>query len=97
MKLLFAYENPLPNAEADAEVFVTTSKYLAARFPGSRLHAPIAAGASREQVEALAGQELVPAMAPLRPAAAFSIAKNGSSAPWSIRDCSPRWSSMTPL
>ena len=69
MKLLFAYENPLPNAEADAEVFVTTSKYLAAHFPGSRLHAPIAAGASREQVEALAGQELVPAMAPLRPAA----------------------------
>ena len=69
MKLLFAYENPLPNAEADAEVFVTTSKYLAAHFPGSKLHAPIAAGASREQVEALAGQELVPAKAPLRPAA----------------------------
>jgi starch synthase len=69
MKLLFAYENPLPNAEADAEVFITTAKYLASHFPGSRLHAPIATGASREQVEALAGLALVPAKAPLRPAA----------------------------
>ena len=69
MKLLFAYENPLPNAEADAEVFVTTAKYLAEHFPGSRLHAPIAAGATLEQVERLAGMQVVPAKAPLKPAA----------------------------
>ncbi len=69
MKLLFAYENPLPNAEADAEVFVTTAKYLGRHFPSSHLHAPIAAKVSREQVEALAGMALVPAKAPLHPAA----------------------------
>jgi len=69
MKLLFAYENPLPNAEADAEVFVTTAKYLGSHFPLSQLHAPIAAGASRAQLEALAGMALVPAKVPLRPAA----------------------------
>ena len=69
MKLLFAYENPLPNAEADAEVFITTAKYLGSHFPGSRLHAPLAARVSQEQVEALAGLPLVPARAPRRPAA----------------------------
>ncbi len=69
MKLLFAYENPLPNAEADAEVFITTAKYLSRHFPGSRLHAPTAAGTSQEQVETFAGLPLVPAKAPLRPAA----------------------------
>jgi len=69
MKLLFAYENPLPNAEADAEVFVTTAKYLAAHFPGSRLHAPLGQGASLEQVERLAGLPVVPAKVPLHPAA----------------------------
>jgi glycosyltransferase involved in cell wall biosynthesis len=68
MKLLFAYENPLPNAEADAEVFVTTAKYLAPHFPGSRLHAPLAAGARHDHVETLAGVALVAAKAPLRPA-----------------------------
>lgn len=69
MKLLFAFENPLPSAEADAEVFLTTAKYLSRHFPMSRLHSPVAAGASREQIETLAGMALVPAWAPLRPAA----------------------------
>ena len=69
MKLLFAYENPLPNAEADAEVFVNTAKYLAAHFPRSRLHAPLAAPASRAEVERAAGMPLVAALAPRRPAA----------------------------
>lgn len=69
MKLLFAYENPLPNAEADAEVFVTTAKYLATHFPGSRLHAPLASGVRPIQVEQLAGLPLVQATAPLKPAA----------------------------
>ncbi len=69
MKLLFAYENPLPNAEADAEVFVTTGEYLAPHFPGSRLHAPLGPKASLAQVERLAGLPVVPAKVPLRPAA----------------------------
>lgn len=69
MKLLFAYENLLPNAEADAEVFVTTAKYLGPHFPGSRLHAPVAAGASQDKVESLAALPLIPARAPRRPAA----------------------------
>ncbi len=69
MKLLFAYENPLPNAEADAEVFVNTAKYLARHFAAARLHAPVAASADRAAVERLAGMPLVQAKGPLRPAA----------------------------
>ena len=42
MKILFAFENNLPNAEADAEVFVTTAKYLAPHAAESWLHAPLA-------------------------------------------------------
>jgi glycosyltransferase involved in cell wall biosynthesis len=67
MKLLFAYENPLPNAEADAEVFVTTARYLAPHFPGSVLHAPIARDAMA-QVGNLARMPLLRARTPLRPA-----------------------------
>ncbi len=69
MKILFAFENSLPNAEADAEVFVTTAKYLAPYTSGATLHAPIAKGATRAQIRALAGMDVVPVWAPLAPAA----------------------------
>lgn len=69
MKLLFTFENPLPNAEADAEVFVNTAKYLAVHFPQSRLHAPLGAPGLRATVERAAGMPLVAAWAPGRPGA----------------------------
>jgi alpha-maltose-1-phosphate synthase len=69
MRILFAFENPLPNAEADAEVFVTTAKYLAPFTTGAVLHAPVAKGATLEQVRGLAGMDILPVWAPLAPAA----------------------------
>ncbi len=69
MKILFAYENPLPNTQADAEVFVTTTKYLARLAPGSVLHVPLARAADRTMAEALAGTGVLRAWAPGRPAA----------------------------
>jgi glycosyltransferase involved in cell wall biosynthesis len=69
MKILFAFENPLPNAEADAEVFVTTAKYLAPSTTGASLHTPIAGTATPESVASLAGMRIVQAWAPLAPAA----------------------------
>ena len=69
MRVLFAFENSLPNAEADAEVFVTTAKYLAPYTAGSWLHAPVIKTSSRQAVERLAGMPIVQAWAPLAPAA----------------------------
>ncbi|MDR3683511.1 MAG: glycosyltransferase family 4 protein [Geothrix sp.] len=69
MKILFAFENPLPNAEADAEVFVTTAKYLAPMAKAAWLHAPLAENAQPEAIRALAGMPIIRAWAPLRPAA----------------------------
>src|SRR5712671_3241765 len=40
VKILFAFENPLPNAQADAEVFVATAKHLAAFATRAWLHVP---------------------------------------------------------
>jgi glycosyltransferase involved in cell wall biosynthesis len=68
MKILFAFENPLPSAEADAEVFVTTGKYLAPLTEQSWLHVPLADETPRETINALAGMPVVRAHAPLRPA-----------------------------
>lgn len=68
MRILFAFENPLPNAEADAEVFVTTAKYLAPFTTGATLHAPVAEGATVQAVTTLAGMEILPVWAPLAPA-----------------------------
>ena len=69
MKILFTFENPLPSAEADAEVFVTTARYLAPLAPGSLLCVPMRglgdAAASRD----LAGMPTSRAYAPIRPAA----------------------------
>jgi len=69
MKILFAFENPLPNAEADAEVFVTTAKYLSPFAADSWLHAPVAAGATVAAVTSLAGVNIIEVWAPLTPAA----------------------------
>jgi glycosyltransferase involved in cell wall biosynthesis len=69
MKLLFAFENPLPSAEADAEVFVTTAKYLKPLVSQAWLHVPMASGGDRDKVAALAGMPIVRAWAPIRPAA----------------------------
>ena len=69
MRILFAFENPLPNAEADAEVFATTAKYLGPLTEGSWLHAPVAAGSTPEAVSRAVGMPIVRAWAPLKPAA----------------------------
>jgi glycosyltransferase involved in cell wall biosynthesis len=67
MKVLFAFENPLPSAEADAEVFVTTARYLTPLISESWLHVPVSAG-GLDATRALAGMPIVAAYAPLRPA-----------------------------
>lgn len=41
MKILFAFENALPNAEADAEVFITTARYLSSHLEAGWLHVPV--------------------------------------------------------
>ena len=69
MKILFAFENPLPSAEADAEVFVTTSKYLAPLTTRSWLHVPVSDSVKRDAISTLAGMPVIRACAPLRPAA----------------------------
>jgi glycosyltransferase involved in cell wall biosynthesis len=69
MRILFTFENPLPSAEADAEVFVTTARYLAPLTSGSWLRVPMADAGTLEVVGKLAGMPAVRAHAPLRPAA----------------------------
>ena len=68
MKILFAFENVLPNAEADAEVFITTARYLGADLAASWLHVPVAPE-NLDTATALAGMPIIRAFAPLRPAA----------------------------
>lgn len=68
MKILFAYENPLPNAQADAEVFVATARHLAAYTSQAWLHAPVASEANYKTAATLAAMPIVRACAPLRPA-----------------------------
>ncbi|WP_428377252.1 glycosyltransferase family 4 protein [Lichenicoccus sp.] len=69
MKVLFAFENPLPSNEADAEVFTTTARYLARHVQQSWLHLPLAAGTAAEPAARIAGMPVVRAWAPVRPAA----------------------------
>jgi glycosyltransferase involved in cell wall biosynthesis len=64
MRILFAFENPLPSAEADAEVFVTTAKYLAPLTYQSWLHVP----AQDNVAGNLAQMPVVRARAPMEPA-----------------------------
>jgi glycosyltransferase involved in cell wall biosynthesis len=65
MRILFTFENPLPSAEADAEVFVTTARYLAPLTTGSWLHVPAADAAGLEAAGKLAGMPAVRAHAPI--------------------------------
>ncbi len=69
MKILFTFENPLPNDQADAEVFVTTAKYLAPHTTRSWLHVPSPNSAGCKAAAALAQMPVVRALAPNRPAA----------------------------
>lgn len=66
MKILFAFENALPNTEADAEVFITTARYLSAHLDGSWLHVPIPQS-RRTKVEALAAMPVIRAFALPKP------------------------------
>jgi glycosyltransferase involved in cell wall biosynthesis len=69
LKILFTFENPLPNAQADAEVFVTTARHLAGFASRAWLHVPASDPANCAAAAALAGMPVVRASAPLRPAA----------------------------
>src|SRR5580698_5304558 len=68
MKILFTFENPLPSTEADAEVFVTTAKYLAPLGSQSWLYVPMPDAASCAAMSTVAGMPVIPAWAPARPA-----------------------------
>ncbi len=69
MKILFTFENVLPSAEADAEVFISTARHLAPSLSGSWLHVPASRDADGTAIAALAGMPVVRAYAPVRPAA----------------------------
>ena len=68
MKILFTFENTLPSSEADAEVFMTTARYLAPLTSRSWLHLPAAHGASDVDVGTPSGMSIIQACAPVRPA-----------------------------
>ena len=74
MRILFAFENALPNAEADAEVFTATARYLAQLVDGASLHVPFARRADPAPIAAVAGLAVLRAWAPLRPAALRHLA-----------------------
>ncbi|MGH8150023.1 MAG: glycosyltransferase family 4 protein [Steroidobacteraceae bacterium] len=69
MRILFTFENPLPNDQADAEVFMTTAKYLAPLATQSCIHVPAPDSAGCAAAAALAAMPVVRAYAPARPAA----------------------------
>ena len=69
MQILFTFENPLPNDDADAEVFLSTATHLATRTARPSLHVPARNEAGRAAAAALAGMPAIRALAPLRPAA----------------------------
>lgn len=69
MKILFAFENLLPSTEADAEVFVTTARYLAPAFKQTWFHVPVSRGADRNALATLTGMPIIRAIAVSRPAA----------------------------
>lgn len=68
MKILFTFENPLPSAEADAEVFVTTARHLAPLTSGAWLHVPMQGPEDAAACRELAGMPTVRARALIRPA-----------------------------
>lgn len=69
MKILFAFENPLPSSEADAEVFMTTAKYLSPLTEASWLHVPTAGNESCASTSEAIKMPVVRALAPTQPAA----------------------------
>ena len=69
MKILFAFENPLPSTEADAEVFITTAKYLAPLTEQCWLHVPAQTQTEHNAATELAAMPAIRAWAPTRPAA----------------------------
>jgi len=78
MKILFAFENPLPNAEADAEVFTATARHLVPFASHAWLHVPASDTAHGELAAALTGMPVLRAHAPLRPAALRHLACSAS-------------------
>ncbi len=68
MKILFAFENPLPSPAADAEVFVTTAKHLALLTTESWFHLPATDGVSCAKLSNEIGMPVIRAFAPVRPA-----------------------------
>jgi glycosyltransferase involved in cell wall biosynthesis len=68
VKILFAFENLLPNPQADAEVFVATARHLAAFASQAWLHVPVSDEANRGSASALVGLPVIRARAPTRPA-----------------------------
>ncbi len=69
MKILFAFENPLPNTQADAEVFATTARYLSRHAETSWLHTPLARGTALGALWQALGVPVIRAWAPLSPPA----------------------------
>jgi glycosyltransferase involved in cell wall biosynthesis len=69
MKVLFAFENVLPSAEADAEVFVATARYLAPLLDQSWMHVPVLHPTDLAASGLLRGHKVLRAHTPLRPAA----------------------------
>lgn len=67
MKILFAFENALPNAEADAEVFITTARYLGRHLEASWLHVPVKRR-NRHIASGLVNMPVIPAFAAPKPA-----------------------------
>lgn len=68
LKILFTFENSLPNPEADAEVFVNTARCLSPLVAKAWLHVPLSQDADIDAVRRLAGMPILRARAPLRPA-----------------------------
>lgn len=66
MKILFTFENPLPNFEADAEVFVNTARSLAPLTQQSWLQVPLPGDGDALSKDI--GVRAIRAMAPSRPA-----------------------------
>ena len=69
MKILFAFENALPSAEADAEVFLATAQALLPFTSRAWLHVPAPDDASIAAAGRIGHVTIVPAWAPRRPAA----------------------------
>jgi glycosyltransferase involved in cell wall biosynthesis len=69
MRILFTFENPLPSAEADAEVFVATARHLAPLLSRCWLHVPLPDPADAAAISAASGMQVLRATAPIGPPA----------------------------